>query len=261
MTFSLKALVAFTPFIAASAALADTGLPWQFESGSASLTLSTAALQVLDASGVALSVHSTGAATSATYDGVGAISMALSGATTHGDQVDTLTAMGAQIHLDRRVVSRGVTVLSREIILSDFVFSQNFNTLSAKVTGVDLLTNESTDHGFSPVFWALATPPNQGISPVHVPYQFEVTQGSFNQHTEGALTIDPDTTSTFLAILGLPLTGPIANLASQAEWGTISNAAMFSVATPMPEPSSAGLMLLGGLAVLGAARARRQTTA
>jgi hypothetical protein len=253
MKFALKSIVAAAAFVAAGAASAAA--PWEFVSGSGGLTFSQEALDALDASGAFISTDGV-VDNKATYDGVSNVSLEFTAGTADGNQIKTLTSTGSTVFIERTVVKKGVTTLDNLITLSNFVFDLGTKTLSANVLGTNLLTNVSTDYGFKAVYSA-ADLVGGTITPTG-PAVGGYLPGAAAGATVGAFSINPGTADNFLAILGLPPTGSVADLVKNADWGVATADGVVRQAVPEP---SAYLSFLAGIAVLGAVRARKQKQA
>lgn len=249
MKFALKSIVAAAAFVAAGAASAAA--PWEFVSGSGGLTFSQEALDALDASGAFISTDGV-VDNKATYDNVSNVSLEFTAGTAEGNQIKTLTSTGSTVFIERTVVKKGVTTLDNLITLSNFVFDLGTKTLSANVLGTNLLTAASTDYGFKAVFSAAGL---EGGNIVPGPFVNGWLTGTASGHTTGAFTINNTTADNFLAILGLPPTGSVADLVKNADWGVASADGVVYPAIPEP---SAYLSFLAGLAVLGTAARARQ---
>jgi len=249
---TLKAIAAATAMLAAGAASAAEF--WEFQSGTGGLTFSQEALDALDASGAFISTDGV-AGNKATYDGVSNVSLEFTAGTIVGDNVKSLTSTGSTVFIERTVVKKGVTTLDNLITLSNFVFDLGTKTLSANVLGTNLLTAVSTDYGFKAVFSAAGL---EGGNIVPGPIVNGQLTGTASGHTTGAFSINNTTADNFLAILGLPPTGSVADLVKNADWGVASADGV--VRPTIPEPS-AYLSFLAGLAVLGAAARARQSKA
>lgn len=251
MAFAFKTIVAAVALIAANVAHAE----WQFVSGSATLSLSQQGIDVIDAMGADLSTGGI-AGNKAFYDYERGLSLSFTSATTSGDQIQALTSTGSTAYIERVVVYRGSASLDKLITLSDFVLDLGTGTLSANITGTDLLYGggTSTNYGFGAIYSATSFV-GGNISPGVT--TGGIVTGTANGYTSGPLSLAM--TSTFLTILGVPQTGTLANMANDANWGTLTlNTSTFQA--PVPEPETAMSFLLG-IALLGAARARRQRTA
>lgn len=249
MTRTVKTIVAAAALIAASAVHAE----WQFASGSASLTFSQDAGLLLDASGAYLWNDDVNNKAHVGYVGNTAIlSLDFTAGTTAGSHIQTLTSTGSTAYISRSVFRAGNPLVDRSITLSDFVLDLDTRTLSAHVTGTDHLANTTADYGFTAIYSATSFVGGH-ISPGAT--VGGITPGTASGHTEGPLTLSMS--SNFLTILGLPQTGPLADLTRSSNWGMLTlNSSTFQAAVPEP---SATLSILFGLAVLGAVRARRQT--
>ena len=254
MKFALKSIVAAAAFVAAGAASAATGLTWEFVSGTGGLTFSQDALDALDASGAYILTD--GVDNKAHYDGIATVSLDFTAGTAVGDDIKTLTSTGSSVVIERTVVQKGKTTLDRTITLSNFVFDLGTKTLSANVAGTNLLTGVTTDYGFSAVYSAASLA--GGTISVTGPAVGGYVPGSAAGQTTGAFSINTATADNFLTILGLPLTGGVADLVKNSDWGVATADGVVRAAVPEP---SAYLSFLAGIAVLGAVRARKQKAA
>lgn len=249
MTHIVRTIAAAAILIAANTAHAE----WQFQSGTGTLTFGQAGRDAFDAAGSFIVPDDwIPAGNTHVSDEGDVVTLALTSATTAGDNVQSLTSTGSILYIERTVVVRGSTVLDNIITLSNFSFDLNTKTLSAEVAGTDLLSSLTTNYGLLPIFSATSLIGSNAIS-----------GGKIAFSTAGPLTIHSTTADTLLNFLDTSAFYPyhfapvITNLWKNTDWGTFSGQAVLSA---VPEPS-AYLSVLAGMAVLGAMRARRQKSA
>jgi len=253
MASILKKIILATAITAAGASNAAAA-SWDFVSGTVNLVLSYEGILATEAAGAMIITD--GAGNKAQYDGLDTIALELTGGTAVNGEVKTLTSQGASFAIERQVLKRRVLILDRTITLSNFVLDLDAKSLLANVTGTDLLTGVSTDYGFGSVYsftglsGAMIGAPLSALSDGRI-------GGTVNGQTFGKLSMTSTMAENYLTIFGLPLIGALADLTNKSNWGNITVHAVFAT---IPEPGTC-LSFVAGLAVLGAARARRQRTA
>lgn len=249
MTSTFKTILAAAAFIAASAAHAE----WQFVSGTGTLTFAQDGLDAFNVADTYLNPGCCGPDNKTIVSDQGdSVTLALTSGTTAGNNVQTLTSTGSTLDVERTRIAQGHVFLDKVINLSNFAFDFNTRTLSAQMMGTNLLTGATTQYGLQPIFSAPALIGSTAIS-----------GGKMAFSTVGPLSFNSATADTVLDFLDistgwyLPSFPPatVKSMWKNADWGTFSGQATLSA---VPEPS-VYLSVLAGLAVLGAARARRRS--
>jgi len=248
MAFAFKTIVTAATLFAASAVHAE----WQFVSGTGSLNFSETGISAIDQSGAFPFTNGDPKKANLNYES-NILTLGLTSSTAVGDQIHTATSTGSSFHMELTRLKYGTPYLDQLITMSDFVFDLGTRTVSAQVTATDLLRNVSTSYGLLPIFSAASVVGG------------EITAGNAQSgvatfSTVGPLTMNSATVNTLVSVFATPAMFPypfdtVSNVWKTTDWGTFSGQVTLSA---VPEPSSAGLMLLGGLAVLGAVRARRR---
>lgn len=255
MKFAIKSIVAVAALVAGGAASAVEHGPWEFVSGTGGLTFSQAALDALAASGAFILTE--GAGNKASYDEAsGNVGLEFTAGTAVGNDIKTLTSTGSSVVIERTVVQGKTVKFDSTITLTDFVFDLGTKTLSAGLTGTNLLTGAVTEYGFNAIYSASGL---NGGNIVEGAVAGGFVSGTAAGNTTGAFSINLATADKFLTILGLPLTGGVADLVKNADWG-VATANGNVQAAAVPEPS-AYLSALAGIAILGVARLRKQKSA